>query len=59
MSEKKILINVDEILDLLIYDKYAYCFMCKKLKISNDLYIWYDKELVILCSACNNKNYFL
>ena len=56
-NERKV-INLDEILDLLVYDSYAYCFVCRKLKISNDLYVCLKKSMSIICSRCYSKNYF-
>ncbi len=57
-EEKKILIPLDDILEMLIYDSYAYCWCCKKLCSQDNLYVTYDQHFKIICKRCNNRNYF-
>lgn len=57
-EEKKVLIPLDDILEMLIYDSYAYCWTCKKIYPQDNLYVSYDTHFKIICSKCSNKNYF-
>ena len=57
-EEKKVLIPLDDILEMLIYDSYAYCWECRKIYPQDNLYVSYDMHFKIICSKCSNKNYF-
>jgi hypothetical protein len=57
-EDKKILIPLDDILEMLIYDSWAYCWRCKKIHPQENLFVSYDTHFKIICSKCNNRNYF-
>lgn len=57
-EEKKVLIPLDDILEMLIYDSWAYCWNCKKIYPQENLYVSYDTHFKIICKSCNNRNYF-
>ena len=58
-EEKKVLIPLDDILEMLIYDSWgAYCWNCKKIYPKENLFVSYDMHFKIICKSCNNRNYF-
>ncbi len=57
-EEKKILINLDDILEIIADDYYIKCCICEKKYHTKHLLLNYDNQINIVCKNCHKQNYF-